>query len=406
MNDGPGYGDTWVILLGGRMKNIKIYVMAHKAFDAPENPIYVPLQVGAALHEPLGYLSDATGDNISKKNPNYNELTGLYWMWKNGPECDITGLCHYRRFFLNDNGELMEAQDYERILKEYDAIVTEGLIYPEGESVYSGYGEKHYTKDLDLTRDAVSRYYPEYLNVYDSVMNGRGMYYANMIVTSKRRMDEYAEWLFRVLGYVEENIDMTGYDDYDKRVFGFLAERLLLVWIRYQGLRVFETHVGLMSAKSETVEVIKQSSDMLAQGDFKQVLSYLDDVNQKRPDLFFKDSDTRGELAAIYTFAEIMAAEERAGKNNLVSYSTDYKELTRLYVKLKEQIEKCPEEEGLYSFIEEHQLSLELVSLSIRKTLEGKEHRIKVYNYLANAYLNIGNIKLARIYVELALKEG
>lgn len=35
----------------------------------------------------MGYIGDNTGDNISLRNPNYCELTGLYWAWKN-LKCD------------------------------------------------------------------------------------------------------------------------------------------------------------------------------------------------------------------------------------------------------------------------------------------------------------------------------
>ena len=39
----------------------------------------------------IGYTGDHTGDNISLKNANYCELTGLYWAWKN-LEADYIGL--------------------------------------------------------------------------------------------------------------------------------------------------------------------------------------------------------------------------------------------------------------------------------------------------------------------------
>jgi hypothetical protein len=227
-----------------------------------------------------------------------------------------------------------------------------------------------------------------------------------MLVTSKKLMDEYSKWLFTVLFEVEKHINMTGYDDYDRRVYGFIAERLLLVWLRYRSLRVYEASVGLMSAKSETAEVIDRSAQILKTGNFKEVLSYLKEINLRRPDLFFKDSDTNGELAAIYTLAEIMSAEERAGKSNLVSYSTDYRELTRIYAGLRQRITEYEQANELFSYITEYNLSIEFVALAVTKVYEGKEDRIRVYNALANAYLDRKDINMARMYVGLALKEG
>jgi hypothetical protein len=89
------------------MSIVKIYCMAHKKYEKLNNDIYIPLQVGAALHNSLGYHSDNTGDNISERNPYYSELTGLYWLYKNDSDCDITGLCHYRRYFINERNEVL-----------------------------------------------------------------------------------------------------------------------------------------------------------------------------------------------------------------------------------------------------------------------------------------------------------
>ena len=66
---------------------MKIYTMTHKPFTPPQDTLYVPLQVGAALHDKLGYLTDDTGDQISEQNPYYSEditgsgkMTGLQTM--------------------------------------------------------------------------------------------------------------------------------------------------------------------------------------------------------------------------------------------------------------------------------------------------------------------------------------
>ena len=73
--------------------DIKILVAAHKKYWMPDDDVYMPLHVGAEGKASLGYTPDNTGDNISAKNPNYCELTGLYWAWKN-LECQYIGLCH------------------------------------------------------------------------------------------------------------------------------------------------------------------------------------------------------------------------------------------------------------------------------------------------------------------------
>ena len=79
-------------------KNIKILVAAHKKYWMPSDEMYLPIQVGHAIADVnIGYQPDDTGENISAKNANYCELTGIYWAWKN-LDADYIGLVHYRRY--------------------------------------------------------------------------------------------------------------------------------------------------------------------------------------------------------------------------------------------------------------------------------------------------------------------
>ena len=80
-------------------KKIEIYIAIHKKAKVLERECYIPLHVGAEGKEDLGFTRDNTGDNISCKNLNYCELTGLYWIWKHS-KADIVGLVHYRRYFV------------------------------------------------------------------------------------------------------------------------------------------------------------------------------------------------------------------------------------------------------------------------------------------------------------------
>lgn len=88
-------------------------------FDYNDN--YKVINCGNALLQDNqifdNFLKDDIEDNISNKNLNYNELTALYWIWKNDKTSDYLGLCHYRRFLKIDN--------IEETLKEYDFIVPE-----------------------------------------------------------------------------------------------------------------------------------------------------------------------------------------------------------------------------------------------------------------------------------------
>ena len=45
--------------------------------------MYLPVQMGHAIHPGIGYIGDDTGENISERNGNFCELTGLYWAAKN-----------------------------------------------------------------------------------------------------------------------------------------------------------------------------------------------------------------------------------------------------------------------------------------------------------------------------------
>ena len=124
--------------------------------------VYLPIHVGREGKEDLGYIGDNTGDNISEKNPNYCELTGLYWAWKN-LDCEYIGLCHYRRYFahkaksnsLKDKQQsILTKQDYELLLQQYDVILPKKRNYYI-ETVRSQYEHAHNKRDLDEVENII-----------------------------------------------------------------------------------------------------------------------------------------------------------------------------------------------------------------------------------------------------------
>ncbi|MCR4611785.1 MAG: DUF4422 domain-containing protein, partial [Lachnospiraceae bacterium] len=104
-------------------KKIEIFAMTHKWFDTDKlrGSVYKPLFVGATgKDETFGYLRDDTNINISDKNCYYSELTGLYWIYQNVKDIDIVGTCHYRRYLVDENDNVLNADDITKILKDYD----------------------------------------------------------------------------------------------------------------------------------------------------------------------------------------------------------------------------------------------------------------------------------------------
>ncbi len=235
------------------MANIKILVAIHKKYKVPEDSIYLPVHVGAQGKDRIGYIGDNTGDNISSKNQNYCELTGLYWMWKN-VEADYVGLVHYRRYFASKKGKdkwqrILNKEQIENILENTEVILPPKRNYYI-ESTYNQYAHAHHAVDLDTTREIISEKYPEYLGNFDKCMNKTSGHKFNMFVMKKSLADSYCKWLFDILFELEKRLDISSYSKNDARVFGFVSERLIDVWLDTNQISYKEQQVLFMEKQN------------------------------------------------------------------------------------------------------------------------------------------------------------
>lgn len=229
----------WAMLNGDKAiveneADVKVIVATHKPYWMPTDEMYVPVRVGAEGKDDLGFTPDNAGENISSKNANYCELTGLYWAWKN-LQCEYLGLAHYRRHFTmlkgtNDRRDVLSLDQARDLLSDVDVLLPIKRNYWI-ETNYQQYIHAHHVEDLDETRKILEERYPKYVKAYDESMKKTTGHRFNMFIMKKELADRYCEWLFDVLFELEKRLDISGYSSNDQRVFGFVSERLLDVWL-------------------------------------------------------------------------------------------------------------------------------------------------------------------------------
>lgn len=240
------------------MEKIKILLSYHKKDILFKDSILTPVHAGreiaiktkAPTDENLTWLlentiGDNTGDNISLKNPLYNEMTTVYWAWKNYSDLgdpDYIGFMHYRRHFIFKEMEkpvydCLEADDTyfntinysEKILKEIMESCDFVCAAPHyRNTVYDHYKKNHDIADLDCVIDIINEKWPEYSEDAKNYLQGNQAYFCNMFIFDKNTFFEYCTWLFDITFELEKRRNMEG-----KRLFvsewltGIFITRLL-----------------------------------------------------------------------------------------------------------------------------------------------------------------------------------
>ena len=200
----------------------------------------IPIQVGAALtDQKVADIRDDSGENISKKNRNYCELTALYWIWKNrlnAPDCAAySGVFHYRRF-LN-----LSDRDMEQMKQEGVDVV---LPFPTVHGPDISEHHARYIKEMDweAMRQALYELQPQYAERLQGILKQPYLYNYNIIVAKKEVLKGYCEWLFPILERTEELSNPKGWERAD-RYIGYLGENLLtLYFLSQKELKI--RHVG------------------------------------------------------------------------------------------------------------------------------------------------------------------
>lgn len=263
-------------------KKIKILVAYHKPTTLLKSEIFVPIHVGrdVALEKSKdGVLSnrdrewlennligDNTGENISNLNRYFNEMSAIYWAWKNQGKLstpDFIGLMHYRRHFdfseSNHNQKTWlpnsTCYKFNKIDKKYLKLLDKKYI----ENLTNKYdiicSKEYDAKNLDPTlnnckerfvkaassnaiwyekmEQAIVELHPEYIEEMKNLQNSTSHYLCNMFVMRKELFDEYCKFTFDVLFKVFEEFKNTKTDVMETRAIGYLAEYLTSIFISH-----------------------------------------------------------------------------------------------------------------------------------------------------------------------------
>lgn len=184
-------------------------------------------------------------DNISGKNSNYSELTAIYAIFKNKND-EFVGIEHYRRTFLDLNYKVITLNKIKKILKSKDIILP--IRIKNDLNNYDFYCFNHYNSDFIVLREVIREDYPEYMDAFNSYFAKKSSYYFNMMICKKTLFDKYHSWLFEILAKCEKKIgNVSDRSKYQQRVYGFLSERLLNVWVykNIQQKNIYHLPVGL-----------------------------------------------------------------------------------------------------------------------------------------------------------------
>lgn len=230
------------------MRDIKLLVCCHQQTEVPEHPLLIPLQVGAALadvHFP-GFVQDDTGDNISVENRSYCELTAQYWAWKN-IKADYYGFFHYRRYLYPNTvvkrpyriecrptKALLDMLGYGRfpeLIQKYDVILPKGEDMHIPVREHYGKAPFHHSQDLNQIEKIIQTDYPEYTEAMEQYLSNSVCYFGNIFIMKRDLFYPYCTWLFSIMDEFDASSAHSGYTAQEQRVNGYLAERLLGVYV-------------------------------------------------------------------------------------------------------------------------------------------------------------------------------
>ena len=256
--------------------NGEIYISYHKQFPLINEKFLKPIHVGRAcvnltkdgsLSEndtdwlTSNMIGDNVGDNISKRNREYCECTGLYWIWKNVDYSNYKyiGYFQYRRqlilndYFLdsknNKEKEVYQCIHFKKkdrnisdiiglkenticnLMNKYDCIIPHPakLDKMNINSIYEDWVERIpgvHVDDLIILEKFFEEKLPHMAKELNEYLNKPNKIMYHIFIVRPKIFNEYCSWLFKILFEIDKLIDSHLYTVNGKRTIGYLAEIL------------------------------------------------------------------------------------------------------------------------------------------------------------------------------------
>ena len=189
----------------------------------------------------------------------------MYWAWKNLKDVDIIGLCHYRRYF-DFHGQVPFYKHEQRfateqfgslnisipnnILKsviEGNVVVSNPIHF--GSSLALDYCKCHISDDFSTLDNIINSTQSDYIkDAFFRVMRqSNKLMPCNMFLMNWTDFDRYCTWIFDILSRVEKAADISYYNPVQKRIYGYMAERLFNVWLVAEKKKIIQKPVLLIN---------------------------------------------------------------------------------------------------------------------------------------------------------------
>lgn len=179
-------------------------------------------------------------DNIDNENYRLNELTSLYYLWKNVHNVGYKGLEHYRRAIWDStDSHLLEPDEIESILQTHDVILTDNYVqFPGFMNNYCLPKDFGHIERMNESWCCFGDFY------WDFICNHTAseMSWCNMFIAREEVADDYCEMCFNLCFNLRQPEDKT-------RFFGFCTEKLWAPWAAFKGYRVYRGRIHVHSPK-------------------------------------------------------------------------------------------------------------------------------------------------------------